>query len=274
MPTPEPIQYSYPLETDVHYLINTARQFTDPAQKIRKQLQLEGYFDHSSYQPKHAPISQMLSDNAEGYQIVPGKFERDAEGKIKRESCWQSQQVFIVEFDDAVQETSLDAVVRNNRFIRDNALALIESIRSGYNDPNDPNCNGELRYRAFFLMPRNITDIKIAKFIVKKLLACCPDADGSGSNLTNGALGLQGINKILLGNFIEAEVRDQWRLNWETEQSKFSRWTVSEQINIKEIPSEHAAAVGRLSFDSKGWSDEMLPCIFANHETRRLEFPS
>ena len=96
-----------PLDIEVDYLLNTARCFTDPSEKDRLKLNSEKYFEHQNYHPKTATLRTMFDDNLAGYQIVPGKFVRDDDGAIKRKACWQSQQVFMVEFDDNVKEISL-----------------------------------------------------------------------------------------------------------------------------------------------------------------------
>ena len=257
----------YPLDLKVHFLLNTAYRFTDPAQKIRSKLRQDGYFNHDSYVPKYATLSEMFAYNVSGYQIVPGQFKKSKDGKIKREECWQSQQVFMVECDSDVVETSLQEVVDRSPFVRQNAVALIESIRSGYNDPKDKTCNGELRYRIFFVSPSKISDLKAAKFFIRRILDEIPHADATGSNPTNGAVGLDGANSLILGNYIQARYIDAWRERWCIQQRN-QQQTKQHRVypNIDEIPIEYQKAISGLSFKATGWSTRMLPCLFAYHE--------
>ena len=60
-------------------------------------------------------------------------------------------------------------VIRNKPFIHANCVALIESIRSCYNDPTDSTCNGDLRFRAFFLMPNRGYHLQETEFLIKQL---------------------------------------------------------------------------------------------------------
>ena len=255
-----------PLTIEVDYLLNTARQFFVPTEKIRTKLEKEGYFDSVNYTPKRATFHEMILDNLQGYQIVPGKFERNADGKIKRKTCWQSQQVFIAEFDDDVSETSLAEVLENNAFIRNNATVLIESIRSGFNDPTDDTCNGGLRYRAFFLMPRLVTNIKPAEFLIEQLKAALPGACDSGSTITNGAFGRKDTNYQIVGNTVLSSVIADWTQKWNEIQAIENRYHLSESINIQEITDVYREKIGELSFDPDGWSLKMLPCVFNTHE--------
>ena len=265
LPTIDTTTYISPLDVEVDYLINTSHQFHNPIEKDRKKLKAENYFGHENYQPKRASVRKMLADNANGFQIVPGKFQR-IDGKIKQKASWQSQQVFMVEFDEDVTETSLQEVVDNSIIIRENAVALVESIRSGYNDPNDETCNGDLRYRAFFLMPQPVTTIPAAEFIIEMLLANLPRACPSGSVIVNGAFGRKGANCYLLNNNINPNYVEAWKSVWQTRQEERNRYSVVEHINIKELPSEHAKAIAGLQFGNDNWSESMLPCPFNSHE--------
>ena len=261
-----------PLDIEVDYLLNTARCFTDPAEKNRPKLQAENYFSHANYEPKRAKLVEMFTDSLEGYQIVPGKFERktiveagEEREVIKRKMCWQSQQVFMVEFDKDVKELSLEEVLENNPFLRENSVALVESIRSCYNDPADDTCNGDLRYRAFFVIPRVTTQLEGAEFIYEQLLNELPTADKSGSTVTNGAFGLLDANAHFLNNYIQPEYITDWTETWNNRESKKYRYTFSTAVNIKEIPDEYANRISELSYAGDGWSVQMLPCLFNQH---------
>ena len=254
-----------PSDVEVDFLLNTARQFTQPAQKVRLKLNKEEYFHARNYQPERKTLSEMFYLNCEGYQIVPGKFERNAEGRIKRKACWQSQQVFMVEVDNDVSETSLTEVLEGHQFIRENAVMLVESIRSGYNDPNDDTCNGELRYRAFFMMPRPIKHLKLAEFLTQRICEQVGRADPSGSVITNGAFGLKGQNILHVGNYVQPEYIEAWNELLNAEQSTRSRYTPTEHIAISDIPSKYSERLPDLNFDSEGWSAERLPCMFNSH---------
>ena len=251
------------LDVEVDFLVNKSRRFTHPSQK--RNLTRE-YYLHENYTPCTATLRKMFECNLDGYQIIPGTFERNREGRIKRKSCWQKQRVFMAEFDENVTADSLSAVVADSDFIRENACAVIESIRSCYNDPNDSECNGDLRYRAFFCMPRPVVNIEPAEFLISQLLKELPDACPTGSNLTNGCFGLEGANVLYLGNFISDAVVNCWTQAWQTKQTEKMRYSVSDAVNIKELPTEYAEAVNMLTYQADGWSQEALPCNHRNHE--------
>ena len=181
-----------PFDRPVNYLLNDTFQFTSPEQKNAEKLRIQGYFDSKSYIPVVKTFGEMIADNVSGYQVCPGFFKRNVDNKIRKKECWVSQQVFVLEFDDNVKENTLDEVIENSAFIRENACALIESIRSRYDDPNDTTCNGEMRYRVFFICPQPTNQIKQAEFFIKFLLDIFPSACPSGSNITNGAIGRAG----------------------------------------------------------------------------------
>ena len=251
------------LETEVNYLVNESRQFTHPSQKRNL---TRAYYLHENYTAHTTTLRAMFERKLDGYQIVPGAFKRDSQGRIKRKSCWQSQRVFIAEFDENVDFDSIEAVVEATPFIRENACAVIESIRSCYNDPNDDTCNGDLRYRAFFCMPNSVVNIEPAEFLISQLLKELPDACKTGSNLTSGCFGLKGANSIYLGNFVSDAVVQCWTDAWETKQTERMRYSVSDAVNIKELPVEYAEAVNTLTYQADNWSQEALPCNRANHE--------
>ena len=266
LPNLEPEPKVSPLTTEVEYLINESRQLKIPEDKNSLD---KSYFKAENYKCRKTLLQEMLWANVAGYQIVPGEFIRNnEEGRIRGKDCWASQQVFMLEFDDNVKEKSFDEIIANHKFIRENAVALIESIRSGYDDPSDDTCNGEMRYRAFFLCPNPTNNIKQAEFFVKFLLGIMPTACLSGSTLTNGAFGKQNANIHihLLNQFVSTETMQAFANAWRTEQGRQDRFISVPSEDISELPQAYSDAISELEFDSDRWSRTMLPCAFSQHQ--------
>ena len=262
LPRVEPETHSVDA-TPVSYLLNTSFQFQHPADKHKLD---KSFFSHSNYQLKTAPVSEMIADNLNGYQIVPGLYERKADGSIRLKECWQNQQVVIAEFDKRVKSKTLAEVVERSEFLRENAFALVASMRSGYDDPTDDTCNGELRFRAFFLMPRIIQTVKAYEFIISELLKELPTADPGGSSIVNGAFGLKDAEHILLNQFVSNAMIERWRANLQKQQETQNRWQPVDAVDIQEIPLEYREQIGTLTYRGDSWGEKMFPCIFNNHQ--------
>ena len=254
------------MNISVYYLINQSHQFKHPSEKQIAKLKEAGYFRADKYENKLAKFSDMIQDYLNGFQVVPGQFSRNNEGKIRRKECWRGQQVFMLEFDDDVKEVDLETVIANNKFIRENAAVILESIRSGYDDPKDTTCNGELRYRVLFMTPAPFVKIEHAEFFTKWLLSLFPNACPGGSCITNGAIGCQGKNHIFLNNYLSLDACSSFKLAWRAEQAKRRRYQSVPSEDISEIPSGYQSLLGDAEFNEDGWSKKMYPCVFTAHE--------
>lgn len=254
------------MNVSVYYLINKSHQFKHSSEKQIAKLKEAGYFRADKYELQVSKFSSMVADYLNGYQIVPGQFSRNEDGKIRRKECWRGQQVFMLEFDDDVKEIDIETVIANNDFIRNNAAAVLESIRSRYDDPKDKTCNGELRYRILFVTPAPLVKIEHAEFFTKWLLSLFPNACPSGSNITNGAIGCQGKHHIFLNNYLSTEACASFKNAWRAEQAKRKRYRSVPSEDISEIPSGYQKMLGDTEFSSDGWSKKMYPCVFQQHE--------
>ena len=247
----------------VDYLVNRHFAIREPTDKKRLP---EGYHSHNNYAPAKGTAQEMLSDYLKGYQIIPGKFERNLKGEIRLASCLKEQQVFLIEIDKNVIEKSLEEVVEGNPFIQQNTFALTESVRSRYNDPDDPTCNGELRYRLWFIFPTPTDQTAQMNWAKDRLLQEFPNADKSGSTFTNGAYGIQGARHIILNQCISQNTCVEWAREWKQYLLTPKRYKPVSINGLNELPSEYHNAITRLNYNSEGWSVERLPCFFIAHE--------
>lgn len=247
----------------VDYLVNRHFAIREPTDKKRLP---EGYHSHDNYSPVKGTAQEMLSDYLKGYQVIPGKFERNSKGEIRLVSCLKEQQVFLVEIDKNVSEQSLEEVVEINPFIQQNAFALTESVRSRYNAPDDPTCNGELRYRLWFIFPNPTNQTAQMKWAKDRLLQEFPNADKSGSTFTNGAYGIQGARHITLNQCVSQNTCIEWVREWKQYRLTPKRYKPISIEALNELPSEYHNAIASLNYNSDGWSIERLPCLFTAHE--------
>ena len=247
----------------VDYLVNRHFAIREPTDKKRLP---EGYHSHNNYSPVKGTAQEMLSDYLKGCQVIPGKFERTLKGEIRLASCLKEQQTFLIEIDKNVSETSLEEVVESTPFIQQNAFALTESVRSRYKDPDDPTCNGELRYRSWFIFPNPTDQQAEMKWAKDRLLQEFPNADTSGSTFTNGAYGIQGARHIILNQCISQNVCVEWGREWKEHLLTPKRQNPVSIERLKELPSEYLNAIKHLNYRGNGWSSERLPCLFTAHE--------
>ena len=124
---------------------------------------------------------------------------------IKDKDAWGAQQFFLIEFDD-VTENALAEFIAARPFLKANAWLVTESIRSGYNDPDDATCNGQLRLRVGFCMPRAVETRDEHDWVYTALENELPGCDtGSANSITNGGLGRKGAAYIKVGNIVDTD---------------------------------------------------------------------
>lgn len=244
------------MDTQVSYLVNIKCPILVPEDKCKIN------YDHNNYRLFTSSPEQMISNHCDGYQIVTGRFERKGL-KIRTKECLKEYQVFIVEIDDNVKEKSLQEVLDSQPFTRKNALALTESVRSKYDDPNDDTCNGELRYRIWFMMPRPSDKINEIEWVKNRILEEYPQACKSGSSMTNGAIGRKGIDSIFLGQTLSDETLKVFRKDWKKYLSR-PKFTFNPS-NYKSLPRWIEDIIHGLSFNSEGWSTTKVACLSTSH---------
>ena len=140
-----------------------------------------------------------------GYQFIPGEFTHnpDPDIGIRETVNWQSQQLFLVEFDNTTENT-LGAFITARPFLQQHAWFLTESLRSRYNDPNDEKCNGQLRVRAAFCMPHAVKIFRRTRLDLSgSPQGAIPGCDeGSAISVTNGGLGKHNAEHIKIRKIV------------------------------------------------------------------------
>ena len=244
----------------VSCLVNTSYVIKTPADKNNLP---ETFRSHRNYTPIEITPQRMIKGNVSGYQVIPGKFEHNEDRKIRLKGCLKELQMFTVEMDDNVKENSLQEVLDNDLFTKQNAFALTESVRSKYDDPEDKGCNGELRYRIWFLMPKPSSDLEQIEWVKRQILKRYPDADPGGSTLTSGAYGREGAEYIILDNYIS-----QSYLNFLARQWKMylSRPKPVMNFEIEMLPIHVSQMIQGMKFGKDGWSIDRIQCPFSDHQ--------
>lgn len=239
---------------------------------------------HNRYQICSGTIDNLITANLNGHQVIPGEFvwtrTEDNRNILRAQDCWRSGNVFIIEFDKGVKYKTLQEVYDNDEFIRNNAYAITTSVRSGYDDPNDETCNGELRYRVWFAMryvggtgKNEYDDIRYRRsqweFVKDQLLSHFQGkCDPQGSELILGAYGIKGAQSLFINNPISDNFNTYLRSNfskWQDEQLK--RVTDPAKVEaIHTMPSHIRKAIPTMRFRENGWSTGYMKCIFNDHE--------
>ena len=125
--------------------------------------------------------------------------ETTTERIIRDGDAWKAQQLFLVEFDDTTEST-LAEFIAARPFLRENAWLVTESLRSRYDDPHDPKCNGQLRFRIVLCMPRAVKTIDEREWVYDALVNALTGCDdGSANSITNGGLGKVGAERVKIG---------------------------------------------------------------------------
>ena len=192
-------------EVLVHCLVNRSRCLSLPE---HKKCLNNHYYAQQNYKAEQIPLDSVCEETLlKGYHFIPGEFRRnpDSDIGIRNAENWKSQQLFIIEYDDTTENT-LAEFIEARPFLKENAWFVTESIRSGYNDPDDEKCNGQLRVRIVFCMPRvvNTTDERL--WIYDALENSLPGCDtGSANNMTNGGLGNAGAKYVKIGKTVNID---------------------------------------------------------------------
>ena len=192
-------------EIRIHCLVNRSRALRNP--KDKKQL------DNRYYAQHNYTAEQILLDGIceytllKGYQFVPGEFTQNSERDIgiRNAKNWKSQQVFLIEFDNTTENT-LNEFIRARPFLQQNGWLATESIRSRYDDPDDETCNGQLRPRLVFCMPRPVKTRDERDWVYDALVNALPGCDdGSANSITNGGLGRANAEHIKIGKIVDID---------------------------------------------------------------------
>ena len=207
--TPEPPKPTNEVEnpTDtflIHCLVNRSLTLKHPKQK--KSLKINGYYAHRNYKITQIPLDSVCEETLlKGFQLVPGEFIDTHDTGIRNAGNWVSQKVFLIEFDDTTEST-LAEFIAERPFLRENAWLVTESIRSRYDDPDDAECNGQLRPRLVFCMPRTVKTIDERDWIYDALVNALPGCDdGSANSFTNGGLGNASAEHVKIGKIVDTD---------------------------------------------------------------------
>lgn len=201
---PEPDENS-PNDLLIHCLVNRSRVFKEPQQK--KYLD-DPYYAHRNYSVEQIPLDRVFEQTLlKGFQFVPGEFTEnpDPDIGIRTGENWHSQRFFLVEFDN-IRESTLAEFIANRPFLQQNAWFVGESLRSGYDDPEDATCNGRLRTRTGLCMPDTVKTTEEREWIYEALEKALPDCDdGSANSITNGGLGNVNGAYVKIGKIVDTD---------------------------------------------------------------------
>ena len=188
----------------IHCLVNRSLTLKHPKQK--KSLKINGYYAHRNYKITQIPLDSVCEETLlKGFQLVPGEFIDTHDTSIRNTENWVSQQVFLIEFDDTTEST-LAEFIAARPFLRENAWLVTESVRSRYDDPDDAECNGQLRPRLVFCMPRAVKTIDERDWIYDALVNALPGCDdGSANSFTNGGLGNASAEHVKIGKIVDTD---------------------------------------------------------------------
>ncbi|MCY3743634.1 MAG: hypothetical protein OXH00_21685 [Candidatus Poribacteria bacterium] len=250
-----------PDDTRIHFLVNRSRVLKDPKQK--KYLD-NRYYAHKNYKPEQIPLNSVCEETLlKGYQFVPGEFiDKDNTG-IRTAANWKSQQLFLVEFDDTA-EKSLDEFIEAHPFVKENAWLVTESLRSRYDDPNDPKCNGQLRVRAVFCLPVAVTTTDERQWIYDALEKEMPDCDdGSANSITNGGLGKANTEHIKIGKIVDIDwlntvIATGRQKKAEADKTKARAAEERERKKAERAAKGHTERAGEIPLDALAKSDPSL----------------
>ena len=202
-PAAPTITANRPTEILIHCLVNRSRTLKNP--KHKKDLD-NRYYAQRNYTTQQIPLESVCEETLrKGYHFVPGEFSDKHDIGIRNKENWVSQQVFLVEFDETTEET-LQEFINARPFIKENAWFVTESLRSRYDDPDDETCNGELRVRVVFCLPRAVKTLDERQWVYEALEKQMPDCDdGSANSITNGGLGNASGENIKIGKIVDTD---------------------------------------------------------------------
>lgn len=187
----------------VHCLVNRSRTLKHP--KHKKGLSGQYYAQHN-YTTQQIPLDSVCEETLlKGYHFVPGEFIDKDDIGLRNKENWVSQQVFLLEFDKTTENT-VEEFIDARLFVKENAWFVTESLRSRYDDPKDPECNGQLRLRIIFCMPAPVNTPEARQWIYEALVKDMPDCDaGSANSITNGGLGNASTASLKIGKIVDAD---------------------------------------------------------------------
>ena len=242
---------------------------------------------HYNFKQINGTVHDMVMDNVAGHQIIPGEFvwmkHEDGRDILRSKVCWRSGNIIIAEFDKDVPYYTLEDVIEDDEFIRENAYALTHSVSSYYNG------NG-LRYRVWFVLSytggtsNEEKDVRYKletwEFAKEKILERYsqgengfPVADRNGSRVTSGGYGLFGAKYLVLGNEVSIDIRKEWAKSYKewTENRKEYSNNLVEADSFEDIPKETLRELKEMQFRSDGKDGEVsigyIRCILGgNHE--------
>ena len=187
----------------IHCLVNRSRTLKHPKEK--KSLN-ESYYAHRNYKTVQFPLTSFCEEtHLKGFQFIPGEFNDKRDIGIRNKENWVSQQMFVVEFDNTTESTVAEFIT-TRPFLEQNAWFVAESLRSGYDDPDDPNCNGQLRLRLMLCMPRAVNTIDEREWVYEALVNALPGCDdGSATSITSGGLGNASAEYVKIGKIVDKD---------------------------------------------------------------------
>ena len=258
---PEPIGdvENRPNEILIHCLVNRSIALSHPKQK--KYLN-NRYYAHQNYTPQQIPLASVCEETLlKGYQFVPGEFKQTSE--IRTTENWTSQQIFLIEFDDTT-EKSLDEFIQARPFVPENAWLVTESLRSRYDDPNDATCNGQLRVRIVFCLPRAVNTTDQRQWVYEALEKEMPDGDnGSANSITNGGLGNASAAFIKIGKIVDTDwfntaIARGWQKKAEEDKAKRERAEKHKRKQAERTTMGFTEREGELPLEALAKSDPSL----------------
>ena len=284
-------QTSSPSQIILATLFNK-NQITHPKEKHA--LTGKYFYAHKNYEIVTRSLGNAFSRYVDGYQWCFAEFRHDkqAQGaykkansragnrtregqqkldKLKKEanlirsnSHWKSQQVFVVEIDEGLEVQSLEAFVSlHQKIIEDTGVfAVAESLRSGYDDPNDDTCIGKLKVRFFHVLPQPVTEENARNFLIEKLNAHYQAqgfiTDPGGSKPTTGALSKVSTKHIIFNRYLNLNLISQWNEQFKNQpppEPKPTETTVQKEFLYDgNIPQWLRDALAFISADDyQGW---------------------
>jgi len=309
-PSPPVNTFLTPGDTKLITLFNEFRNdsriiypITHPSHKLKDQQLQRIFYAPGNYRIVMGTLREALDKHLHGYHWCFGEFEYDAQARRKYKSRSSgaytehrrgqlaelkkqaerirakdrlvTQQVFVIEIDKGLTESSIDEFLESRPFVRQNAYAVVESVRSRYDDPNDDTCNGELRVRIFYVLPKPIRRDDFPEYfegILKHFNSCLQaindhvGCDTSGSDPVGGALGIKDATHIIINQFVDKGILAEWEAEWNKEiKQRPTRHNPIDHAAPANLPEEYRDAVSQLTFKSDGWSTTYLPCPWENH---------
>ena len=193
-------QITHPHEILINCIVNRSSAFKHPK---AKKYDTKSYHAHKNYTREQIPLESVCEETLlKGFQLIPGEFSHNPKIGLRKGDNWKSQQLFLIDFDNTTEET-LKKFIKARPFLQENAWLLTESLRSRYDDPHDATCNGQLRLRIAFCMPRPVTSVEEREWVYTALVKELPGCDDKSANsITNGGLGNANATSVKIGKIV------------------------------------------------------------------------